>query len=273
MVADIRVGQGFDIHRFSDDPARVLVLGGRRLRRRTRPRRSQRRRRRRSRLRRRAPRARPGSATSAMHFPDTDPRWAGADSIEMLRHVGRRAGRRCVGVGQHRLRRGVRTAQARSARGDEMQSTLTSAVGAPVSIKGNRAEQFGAIGRGEGIVCFADRAHRRRDRRSPHEPSTEQRTRPETGQDAIRPRQVEIGQAEFGEERLGIGQAVRSSSESASSRPRVGCRRRSPEQRPTRSSSRATPRVTDPRSPPARRQGPKGSAAARSRVARRSANC
>ena len=25
---DLRVGQGFDIHRFTDDPTRVLVLGG-----------------------------------------------------------------------------------------------------------------------------------------------------------------------------------------------------------------------------------------------------
>ena len=25
---NVRVGQGFDIHRFSDDPARRLILGG-----------------------------------------------------------------------------------------------------------------------------------------------------------------------------------------------------------------------------------------------------
>ena len=86
VVPDIRVGQGFDIHRFSDDPARVLVLGGVQF---------------------------PGEpgldghsdadvvahacadallgaaglGDIGMHFPDTDPRWAGADSIEMLRHV------------------------------------------------------------------------------------------------------------------------------------------------------------------------------------------
>ncbi len=36
-----------------------------------------------------------------------------------------------------------------------MQQNLTAAVGAPVSIKGNRAERLGAIGRNEGIVCFA----------------------------------------------------------------------------------------------------------------------
>jgi len=38
---------------------------------------------------------------------------------------------------------------------DEMQSRLSAATGAPVSIKGRRPEGMGAIGRGEGIACFA----------------------------------------------------------------------------------------------------------------------
>ena len=38
---------------------------------------------------------------------------------------------------------------------DEMQGRLTEAVGAPVTVKGNRAEGLGAIGRVEGIACFA----------------------------------------------------------------------------------------------------------------------
>jgi 2C-methyl-D-erythritol 2,4-cyclodiphosphate synthase len=36
-----------------------------------------------------------------------------------------------------------------------MQSILTEAVGAPVSVKGRRAEGLGALGRGEGIACWA----------------------------------------------------------------------------------------------------------------------
>jgi 2C-methyl-D-erythritol 2,4-cyclodiphosphate synthase len=36
-----------------------------------------------------------------------------------------------------------------------MQENLSAAATGPVTIKGNRAEQLGAIGRGEGIVCFA----------------------------------------------------------------------------------------------------------------------
>ena len=44
-----------------------------------------------------------------------------------------------------------------------MQSNLTAVVGAPVSIKGNRAERLGAIGRNEGIACFATALLVRRD--------------------------------------------------------------------------------------------------------------
>ena len=40
-------------------------------------------------------------------------------------------------------------------RRDEMQRNLSSAAMGPVTVKGNRAEQLGAIGRSEGVVCFA----------------------------------------------------------------------------------------------------------------------
>jgi 2-C-methyl-D-erythritol 2,4-cyclodiphosphate synthase len=40
-------------------------------------------------------------------------------------------------------------------RRDEMQDALAEAVGAPVSVKGRRAEGMGAIGRREGVACFA----------------------------------------------------------------------------------------------------------------------
>jgi 2C-methyl-D-erythritol 2,4-cyclodiphosphate synthase len=36
-----------------------------------------------------------------------------------------------------------------------MQGRLSSAVGAPVTVKGRRPEGLGALGRGEGIVVFA----------------------------------------------------------------------------------------------------------------------
>jgi 2-C-methyl-D-erythritol 2,4-cyclodiphosphate synthase len=37
----------------------------------------------------------------------------------------------------------------------EMAARLSEAVGAPVSIKGRRSEGLGAIGRGEGVACWA----------------------------------------------------------------------------------------------------------------------
>jgi 2C-methyl-D-erythritol 2,4-cyclodiphosphate synthase len=36
-----------------------------------------------------------------------------------------------------------------------MESRLAGAVGAPVTVKGRRAESLGALGRGEGIACLA----------------------------------------------------------------------------------------------------------------------
>jgi 2C-methyl-D-erythritol 2,4-cyclodiphosphate synthase len=38
---------------------------------------------------------------------------------------------------------------------NEMQRNLSAAVAGPVTVKGNRAEQLGALGRGEGVACFA----------------------------------------------------------------------------------------------------------------------
>ena len=95
--ASIRVGQGFDVHRFSDDPARLLVLGGcvfaggaasrPQRRRRGRPR------------RRRALLGAAGLGDIGEHFPDTDRAWAGADSIALLAATSRRRARRRVAVG------------------------------------------------------------------------------------------------------------------------------------------------------------------------------
>jgi 2-C-methyl-D-erythritol 2,4-cyclodiphosphate synthase len=40
-------------------------------------------------------------------------------------------------------------------RREEMERNLTAAAGAPVTVKGRRAEGLGAIGRREGIACWA----------------------------------------------------------------------------------------------------------------------
>ena len=40
-------------------------------------------------------------------------------------------------------------------RRDEMQKIMSAVVGAPVTVKGRRAEGLGAIGRREGIACWS----------------------------------------------------------------------------------------------------------------------
>ncbi|HUJ67320.1 MAG TPA: 2-C-methyl-D-erythritol 2,4-cyclodiphosphate synthase [Acidimicrobiales bacterium] len=146
-----RIGLGFDIHPFSEDPGRRLVLGGVEL-------------------------EGPGlgghsdadavahAVTDALlgaaamgdigsHFPDTDPAYAGADSMELLaRAVLTVSTRYEIGnVDVTVVMEAPRLAPHRGA----MQSRLTDVVGAPVSVKAKRAEALGSLGRREGIACFA----------------------------------------------------------------------------------------------------------------------
>jgi 2-C-methyl-D-erythritol 2,4-cyclodiphosphate synthase len=149
----VRVGHGFDVHRFSDDPVRRLVLGGcvfadeRGL-------------------------VGHSDADVVAHavadallgaaglgdlgalFPDTDPAYGEADSIELLRQVagmlssgGWIAGNVDCSVVCERPKLADRRA--------EMEHRLSGAVGAPVSVRGRRAEGLGALGREEGIACWA----------------------------------------------------------------------------------------------------------------------
>lgn len=149
----VRVGQGFDVHAFSDDPARTLVLGG---------------------VLFEGERGLVGHSDADViahacadallgaaglgdigeHFPDSDPKWEGADSIGLLSEVARlvrRSGWEPGNVDTSVVCERPKLAPKR----DAMQQRLSAAVGAPVTVKGNRAEGLGAIGRGEGIACFA----------------------------------------------------------------------------------------------------------------------
>jgi 2-C-methyl-D-erythritol 2,4-cyclodiphosphate synthase len=149
----VRVGQGFDVHPFSDDPERRLVLGGVTF---------------------------PGerglsghsdadvvahAVTDALlgaaglgdigqHFPDDDPAFAGADSVDLLRRAVadvRAAGWAPGNVDCTVVLEAPRLAPRRA----ELEQVLSDAVGAPVTVKGKRAEGLGALGRAEGIACFA----------------------------------------------------------------------------------------------------------------------
>lgn len=149
----MRIGNGFDIHRFSDDPDRALVLGG---------------------VHfvgevgldghsdadvvahavAEALLGAVGLDDLGTHFPDTDERWRGVDSIELLAEVVRlvrQDGWEPVNVDCSVIAEHPKLAPRRS----EMQSVLSGAVGAPVTVKGRRAEGIGGLGRAEGIACLA----------------------------------------------------------------------------------------------------------------------
>jgi 2-C-methyl-D-erythritol 2,4-cyclodiphosphate synthase len=91
------------------------------------------------------------------HFPDTDPRYENADSVELLREVVARAageGWRVVNLDATVVCEEPRIAP----HADEMAERLADALGVEagrVSIKGTTNEGMGFIGRGEGIATIA----------------------------------------------------------------------------------------------------------------------
>ena len=154
-MSETRVGLGFDVHPFSDDPSRPLVLGGIEL---------------------------PGERGLAghsdadvvahavadavlgacgmgdlgEHFPDTDPAWAGADSMGILSRVAAMAGNErwhVVNVDCTVLLEAPRLGPYKA----DMARLLAAGAGAGarVSVKATRAEGLGAIGRAEGVACWA----------------------------------------------------------------------------------------------------------------------
>lgn len=91
------------------------------------------------------------------HFPDTDPRYAGADSIELLRHtvsLVREAGWDIVNVDVTVMAERPHLASSR----DAMRANVAGAMGVDigrVSVKATRGEQLGPEGRGEAITVHA----------------------------------------------------------------------------------------------------------------------
>jgi len=95
-----------------------------------------------------------GLGDIGQHFPDTDPTWKGADSMAILREVVskvREAGWKVANVDVNVICERPKIAPHRNT----MQQNLVDAVGAPVNVKGRRAEGLGSIGRVEGIACMA----------------------------------------------------------------------------------------------------------------------
>jgi len=148
-----RVGQAFDVHAHSDDPDRVLVLGGVSF-----------------------PDARglkghsdadvlahvcadailgaAGLGDIGQMFPDTDPNLAGANSIELLRRsteAVNAAGWQVGNIDCSVVLDRPKLAPVKP----QIETNLSDAAGAPVTVTGRRSEGVGSMGRGEGIAAWA----------------------------------------------------------------------------------------------------------------------
>jgi 2-C-methyl-D-erythritol 2,4-cyclodiphosphate synthase len=87
------------------------------------------------------------------HFPDTDPAYAGVDSMELLGRVVLSVSTRYE-IGNVDVTVVIEAPKLAPHR-QAMQDRLSDVVGAPVSVKAKRAESLGALGRREGVACFA----------------------------------------------------------------------------------------------------------------------
>ena len=88
------------------------------------------------------------------HFPDTDSRWRGADSLTLLAHVAGLVQADGWSIGNVDTTV-VLEAPKLAPHKATMEARLAEVVGAPVSVKAKRAEGLGSLGRGEGVACFA----------------------------------------------------------------------------------------------------------------------
>jgi 2-C-methyl-D-erythritol 2,4-cyclodiphosphate synthase len=150
-----RVGHGFDVHPFSDRSGRALVLGGVTIT---------------------GPGAQgldghsdadavahavadavlgaAGLGDLGRHAPDTDPQWRGADSLVILAgmvELVAAAGWAPVNADCTVVAERPRLAPYV----DLMSERLGAVLGAPANVKATRAEGLGALGRAEGIACWA----------------------------------------------------------------------------------------------------------------------
>ena len=151
-MPEIRVGHGFDVHPFSEDSGRSMVLGG-------------------------VVFEGPGleghsDADAVSHacidallgaaglgnigerYPDTDEKFLGADSLALLADTAKAVNEASWKIANVDCTVVLENPKLSPHR-EEMENLLSEAVGAPVTVKGRRPEGLGALGREEGIVCFA----------------------------------------------------------------------------------------------------------------------
>lgn len=153
-MTSLRIGQGYDVHRFTDGDH--VTLGGQKI-----------------------PHSQgvlahsdgdvllhalcdallgaAGLGDIGMHFPDSDPRWRGADSRAFVRHV--RAllsdrGYRVVNVDATVIADAPRIGAHREAMRANIAADLGIDAGA-VNVKATTSEGLGFVGRREGLACQA----------------------------------------------------------------------------------------------------------------------
>ncbi|MBS1716291.1 MAG: 2-C-methyl-D-erythritol 2,4-cyclodiphosphate synthase [Armatimonadetes bacterium] len=153
---EFRVGLGYDIHPFSESPDRELWLGGIRF-----------------------PDARPlaghsdadvilhavvdallgaaGQGDIGQHFPNTDARWKDASSSAFLTHAVQlisRLGWRVMNIDIAVVAEEPKV-MPRAQEMREKIAEIAAITADRVNLKATTNEKLGAIGRGEGIACFA----------------------------------------------------------------------------------------------------------------------
>jgi 2-C-methyl-D-erythritol 4-phosphate cytidylyltransferase/2-C-methyl-D-erythritol 2,4-cyclodiphosphate synthase len=154
MPSKMRIGQGFDVHSFGD--GEHVVLGGVRI------------------AYHRGVVAHSdgdvvihalcdallgalGEGDIGQHFPDSDPRYRGADSRVFLREVAARmraAGLRLVNADVTVLAEAPRIAAHRAAMAANLAADLGSSARC-INVKATTTERLGSIGRGEGLAALA----------------------------------------------------------------------------------------------------------------------
>lgn len=156
-IDDVRSGIGWDSHRLTDDrPERPLILGGVTID---------------------SPLALDGHSDADVlthavidallgaaglgdigeHFPDTDERWKGADSIALLAHVVglvADAGWTVTAVDTTVVLERPKLSPHKAAMAERLATTLGIEV-SRVNVKATTAERMDAVGRGEGAVAHA----------------------------------------------------------------------------------------------------------------------
>ena len=122
-MSEVRTGLGWDLHRLA--PGRPLILGGVTV-----------------------PSERGLEGHSGLHFPDSDPRWRGANSLVFLRHalnLASQRGFRLVNVDAIVTLERPKLKDYRQA----IRESLATALGVPedrVSVKFKTAEGIGPVG-------------------------------------------------------------------------------------------------------------------------------